>query len=304
MPPATLTQPLEIYDDRLTALIAAEAQLELLADCARWSEGPVYLPDQDSLVWSDVEGNCLYRWSADQGVTLWLEPSNYQNGHARDRQGRIVACSHGERGIVRRETDGSWRLLVDRFRGLRLNSPNDVTVKRDGTIWFTDPSFGLTQPDQGYGGQQEQPGSFVYRFDPASREITAVITEMDRPNGLCFSPDERLLYVSDTSAHEHPQLHRYVRVYPLIDGCRVGQGRVFVTVSPGEPDGIRCDRQGNLFACAQDGVHIFDPEGTLLGKIRTPQTSSNLTFGGAKRDQLFITATNCLYRIALQTRGD
>lgn len=299
----TLTQPLEIYEERFTELVPPDAELERLADCAQWSEGPVYLPADDAVVWSDVEGNCLYRWSPQEGVSTWLQPSNYQNGHSRDPAGRIVACSHGERGILRQEADGNWHLLVDHFRGKRLNSPNDVTVKSDGTIWFTDPSFGLTQPEQGYGGQQEQPGSFVYRYDPDTDELTAVITEMERPNGLTFSPDESYLYVSDTSAHEHPQLHRYVRRYPVIDGCRVGLGKVFAEVSPGEPDGIRCDRQGHLFACAQDGVHIFDPDGTCLGKIRVPHTSSNITFGGPNCDQLFIAATNCLYRISLNTQG-
>ena len=214
-----------------------------------------------------------------------------------------MACSHGDRTIVRQEHSGEWRTLVDRYQGKRLNSPNDITVKSDGTIWFTDPPFGLTQPGQGCGGEQEQPGSFIYRFDRATGEIEAAITEMTRPNGLVSSPDESVLYVSDTSAFEDPSLYHDIRVYDVIEGKKAVNGRIFVVVDPGQPDGICIDQAGNLFSSSKDGVQVYDPEGDYLGKMLTPEVYANLTFGGKQRDRLFIAAGGSLYAIDLQTQG-
>ncbi len=294
---------IEIYDERMNGLIHPEALLEKIADGAVWSEGPVYFHEDDSVVWSDAHGNRLLHWSAQDGVRVIRDPSHYQGGNYRDREGRLVSCSAGDRAIIRREHDGRWQVLVDRYQGNRFNSPNDLVVKRDGTIWFTDPPYGLTQPNQGYGGVEEQAGSFVYRFDPVTQEIDAVVTEMERPNGLAFSPDESLLYVSDTSGFDYPQGHHYIRVYEVVDGRWVRNGRVFVVVEPGQPDGFRFDEQGNLFTSSADSVQVFAPDGTRLGKICTPGTCANLTFGGREHDRLFVAAGSALYAIDLNTHG-
>lgn len=297
------SEAIEIYDERMRELIPADATVVKIAQGEVHSEGPVYFKEDDSVVWSDVNGNCVFRWSASDGVSIIRKPSHYQNGNYRDTEGRLVACSHGDRAIVRREHNGEWQILVGRYQGNRLNSPNDLVVKSDGTIWFTDPPFGLTQPNQGYGGDEEQPGSFVYRFDPETREIDAVITEMERPNGIAFSPDESLLYVSDTSAFEHPQEHHYIRVYDVVDNRRVANSRIFATVSPGQPDGFRVDECGNIFTSSSDSVQVYAPDGTRLGKILVPETCANLTFGGKEGNRLFIAAGKSLYAIELNTRG-
>lgn len=294
---------IEIYDDRAKALLRPGATLQKLAGGAVHGEGPVYFHEDDSLVWSDAHDNRLLRWSSTDGNQVIREPSDYQSGNYRDLEGRLVSCSSGLRAIIRQEEDGQWQVLVDRYRGKRLNSPNDLVVKSDGTIWFTDPAFGLTQESQGYGGEQEQAGDFVYRFDPNSGEIDAVIKEMERPNGIAFSPDESLLYVSDTSAVEHPRQHHYIRVYEVIENRYVGEGRVFASISPGQPDGFRLDVEGNIFTSSADSVQIYAPDGTRLGKIFVPEICANLTFGGKNRDRLFITAKTSLYAIDLNTKG-
>ncbi|MEO1510028.1 MAG: SMP-30/gluconolactonase/LRE family protein [Cyanobacteria bacterium J06633_23] len=280
------------------ALISEEATLQKLAEGLDHSEGPVYMPEDDSVIWSDVSGNRLYRWSP-IGVSVIRDPSHHQNGNCRDLEGRLVSCSHGQRAIVRRDYDGEWRVLVSHYRGNRLNSPNDLVVRSDGSIWFTDPPFGLTQPNEGYGGNQEQPGSFVYCFNPATKEITAVIKEMERPNGLAFSPDEKILYVSDTSQVNYPQGHHYIRAYDI---CKkqASNGRVFAVIEPGQPDGLKVDTAGNVFASSQDSVQIYSPDGTRLGKILLPEVCANLTFGGPNGRSLFITAGKSLYTICLK----
>lgn len=229
--------------------------------------------------------------------------SHYQSGNYRDTEGRIVACSQGQRAIIRREQDGEWKVLVDRYQKRRLNSPNDLVVKSDGTIWFTDPPYGLTQPNQGYGGNEEQAGSYVYRFDPKTGEIYPVVTEMERPNGLAFSPDESLLYVSDTSEFDYSQGHHYIRVYQVLEGRYANNGGVFAVIEPGQPDGLRIDEHGNVFTSSQDSIQVYSPDGACLGKILVPETCTNLTFGGHKRNRLFITAGKSLYVINLNTRG-
>jgi len=298
-----MTEAIEIYDDRLRKLVRLGASLQKVANGAVHSEGPVYFHEDDSVVWSDAHGNCLLRWSASDGVSVLRNPSDYQSGNYRDLEGRLVACSSGGRAIIRREHDGQWQVLVNRCQGKRLNSPNDLVVKRDGTIWFTDPPYGITQPDQGYGGEQEQPGSFVYRFDPTTSEIDAVVTDMVRPNGLAFSPDEHLLYVSDTAAFNIPGGPHHIRVYSVVNERQVTNGRVFAVIAPGQPDGLRVDEHGNIFTSSKDSVQVYAPDGTRLGKIRVPETCANLTFGGLERDRLFITAGKSLYAIDLNTRG-
>lgn len=298
----TLSNVIEIYNDRMRQLVRSDASLEKLTDGAVHSEGPVYFED-DSVVYSDAHDNRLLNWSARDGVGVLRDPSDYQNGNYRDLEGRLVSCSGGLRAIIRQEHDGQWQVLCDRYQGKRLNSPNDLVVKSDGTIWFTDPPYGITEPNQGYGGEQEQPGSYVYRFDPATNEISAVITDMLRPNGLAFSPDEQLLYVSDSSAFNIPDGYHHVRVYDVNEGRSIVNGRVFAVIDPGQPDGLRIDEQGNVFISSEDSVQVYTPDGTRLGKILVPETVANLTFGGRNRDRLIIAAGHSLYAIDLNTRG-
>lgn len=298
-----MPKAIEIYDDRLRAIVRSDASLQQLAKGAVHSEGPVYFHEDDSIVWSDAHGNRLLRWSATDNVSVLRDPSDYQSGNYRDLEGRLVACSSGLRAIIRHEDDGEWKVLVDRYQGKRLNSPNDLVVKSDGTIWFTDPPYGITEPNQGYGGEQEQPGSYVYRFDPASGEIYPIVTDMVRPNGLAFSPDESLLYVSDTAAFNIPGGPHHIRVYEVVGGRHVTNGRVFCVIEPGQPDGLRVDEHGNVFTSSQDSVQVYAPDGTQLGKILVPEISTNLTFGGKEGDRLLITAGKSLYAIDLNTRG-
>ncbi len=301
--PFQVSNTIEIYDDRMSAIVNPDATLHKLADGAVHTEGPVYIPNDGSVVYSDAHGNRLLRWSAEDGVTVLRNLSDYQNGNCLDLDGRIVACSGGLRAIIRQEHDGEWKVLVDRYKGKRLNSPNDLVVKSDGTIWFTDPPYGITEPNQGYGGEQEQPGSYVYRFDPATGNIDAVITDMLRPNGLTFSPDERTLYVSDSSAFNIPNGYHHVRAYDWADDRQVANGRVFAVINPGQPDGLCVDESGHVFVTAQDGVHIYMPDGTQLGKILVPETCANVTLGGKTGNCLFIAAGHALYSIDLKIQG-
>jgi gluconolactonase len=298
-----ISETVEVYDDRMSALILSKVLLQKLAGGAIHSEGPVYIHEDDSVVWSDAHNNRLLRWSAKDGVSILRDPSDYQSGNYRDLEGRLVACSSGLRAIIRQEHDRQWQVLVDRYQGKRFNSPNDLVVKRDGTIWFTDPPYGITEPNQGYGGEQEQPGSFVYRFDPATHDLDAVITDMVRPNGLTFSPDEKLLYVSDTAAFNIPHAPHHIRVYDVVHDRQVINGRVFAVIDPGQPDGMCVDEQGNVFTSSGDSVQVYAPDGQRLGKILVPETPANLTFGGQERNRLFITAGTSLYAIDLNTRG-
>lgn len=296
---------IEICDPRMEDLVSPTAVLIQLDDSSGHTEGPVYIPADDSVIWSDVSGDRVLRWHPKnpKTVTIWRQPAHFQNGNALDLEGRIVACSHGDRAIVRQEHSGQWRILADRYQGKRLNSPNDITVKSDGTLWFTDPPFGLTQASQGCGGEPELPGSFVFRFDPATGDLDAVIKEMIRPNGLVFSPDESLLYVSDTSAYEDPNLYHHIRQYRLVEGRAVANGQTFAVVSPGQPDGLCVDLRGNLFVSAQDGIQVYSPAGQYLGKMPVPGICANVTFGGVQRNRLFIAAGSSLYAIDLKTQG-
>ena len=298
-----MSEGIEIYDDRFKSLLYPNTKLQKLTDGAVHGEGPVYFHEDDSVIWSDAHDNRLLRWNPTDGNSVIRNPSDYQSGNYRDLEGRLVSCSSGQRAVIRREHDGQWQVLVDRYQGNRLNSPNDLVVKSDGTIWFTDPTFGITQSNQGYGGEQEQAGDFVFRFDLETGEIDAVIKEMERPNGLAFSPDESLLYVSDTSAVEHPQQHHDICVYEVRENRYVENGRVFAKVEPGQPDGFRVDVHGNIFTSSADSVQVYAPDGACLGKILVPEVCTNLTFGGKEKNRLFITGESSLYAIDLNTKG-
>jgi len=301
----TLPTTIEIFDDRLRPVVAGAPQLARLCSGARWSEGPVWMAEDDSVLWSDIPNDRMLRWSARDGMRVWREHVEFTNGHTRDLDGSLLHCSHGLRAVFRTAPDGSGqRIVVDRWQGKRFNAPNDIVVKSDGTIWFTDPPYGLIVPEEGHGGESEIGDCYAFRFDPHTGALDPVTDLPEHPNGLAFSPDERLLYVSDTSGALPGQGTRHcIWVFDVEQGRSLRNGRVFAEISPGVPDGFRVDHRGWLYTSSQDSVQVYHPDGTLLGKIRVPEKVGNLTFGGPDRDVLYIAASTSLYRIRLATRG-
>ncbi len=294
-----------VRDPRLAQLMAPQPIPERVATGARWSEGPVWIAEHGCVLWSDIPNNRILRWSERDGMDTWRAGVEYTNGHARERDGSILHCSHGLRAIYRTAVDGTGQsIVVDRWRGKRLNSPNDVIVKSDGTIWFTDPPYGLIVPEEGHGGESEIGACHVFRFDPLNATLDSVADLPEHPNGLAFSPDERLLYVSDTSRAlaGHGENH-CIWVFDVNDDSALSGGRVFAEISPGVPDGLRIDTRGWLYVGAANGVQVLHPDGTLLGTILVPEVVGNLVFGGPDLDTLYITASTSLYRIKLATRG-
>lgn len=291
-----------IEDPRMEALLRADAVLQRLCTGAIWSEGPVWW-DDGSVTWSDIPNNRMLKWSPAEGMTVFRSPSNHTNGHTRDREGRMVSCEHSGRRISRTELDGTVATVVDRFEGKRLNSPNDVVVKSDGTIWFTDPPYGIISDYEGVAAESEIGANYVYRFDPADGSLAIACDDFQRPNGLAFSPDESLLYVSDTSRSHDPDGNHHIRVFDIKDGRYPTNGRVFAVIEPGLSDGFRLDVAGNLFTSSADSIQVFAPDGKRLGKIFVPEVISNCTFGGRDRSTLFITASTSLYSIELATKG-
>ena len=288
----------EVYDDGFAAMLPDGARLERHCTGMEWVEGPVYVAVGDYVLWSDIPNDRVMRWSRADGCSVHLQPAGYHNGHYLDRQGRLVNCEHGERRISRTEADGTVVTLADRYRGKRLNSPNDLVVKSDGTIWFTDPPYGILTDREGHESESELGANHVFRLDPKSGDLSIVSDEMDRPNGICFSPDESLLYVADTGEP------RDIRVFDVIDGDGLANNRVFATVRPGVADGFRVDTEGNLFTSAWDGVQVYSPGGELLGKILVPEDrTANCAFGGPDKSRLFITADKSLYSIPLNVTG-
>lgn len=299
-----MSNDFEVFDGAFKDMLLPDSRLEALASPAIWAEGPVWLPDRDAVVFSDVKGNRMFIWSEKDGVAVFRQPSNYNNGNTLDRQRRIISCEHGRRCISRTEPDGAVTVLVDRFDGKRFNSPNDVVVKSDDSIWFTDPPYGIIGNDEGYMANSQIVGCWVYRFVPETGEIDVVTVDVQRPNGLCFSPDESLMYVADMSLVEFPTLgRRQLTVYDVVDGKRLGNGRKLVDVAPGIPDGFRVDKAGRIFTSSEDAIQVISPDGRLLGKIKVPERISNCTFGGRNQDILYITASTTLYRVRLATSG-
>ena len=287
-------------DPRFRALIHPNAQLKQLATGFEWTEGPVWFPAAQMLVFSDIPAHRMIRWTAETGCSIFREDSGYSNGNSRDPQGRLVTCQHGARRVIRTEADGSHTILASHHGGKRLNSPNDVVVKSDGSIWFTDPTYGILSDLEGYRADPEQPGSYVYRIPPQGGEPVPVITSFTQPNGLCFSPDERLLYVAESGSSHDDQVPPVIRVFDVgADGVTLSNQRDFALIDAGLPDGIRCDDKGNLWSSAADGIHVFAPDGALLGKFHIPEVVSNLCFGGPRGNRLFITGTTSLYMLAV-----
>ena len=285
-------------DPQFASYVLGNAPVKRLATGFDWVEGPVWFGDMGCLLFSDIPNNRILRLD-DAGVSTFRSPSNFSNGHTRDLQGRLISCEHGGRRVTRTEWDGRVTVIADSYQGKPLNSPNDVIVARDGAIWFSDPHYGIMTDYEGYRAEQELPCN-VYRVDPDGR-IEAVITDMACPNGLAFSPDERLLYVADTGRmfSDDPQ---HIRVYDMVDG-RPANGRLFHTIAPGCADGIRLDSDGNLWSSAGDGVHCIAPDGRRLGRILVPERVSNICFGGRAKNRLFITATTSVYSVVLNRKG-
>jgi gluconolactonase len=289
----------EIVDPRFAGLVVGHEVVERLWTGGRWLEGPVWFGDGRYLLFSDIPNNRILRWDERTGrVEPFREPADNANGNTRDLVGRLVTCEHLTRRVTRTNHDGTITVLMDSYDGRPLNAPNDVIVSRDGAVWFSDPGWGITG---NYEGDQadEEIGRYVWRIDPSTGAGSPVVEGMSRPNGLCFSPDETRLYVVDVG---------HIRVFDM-DGTRPVNGRLFVDMAPGGSDGIRCDRDGNLWAAAGDGgagfdgVHCYAPDGTLLGRIHLPETCSNLVFGGVKKNRLFMTASRSLYSVYVEALG-
>jgi gluconolactonase len=254
------------------------------------------------LLFSDIPNNRIMRW-VEGGVSVFREPSDFANGHTRDRQGRLVGCSHHSRSITRTEIDGSITILVDRYRGMRLNSPNDVVVKSDGSVWFTDPQYGINTDYEG-GKQTPELAPNLYRLEPETGILDVVADDFSGPNGLCFSPDESRLYVTESGGQFDEKPERHIRVFDIAaDGKSLRNGRFFHAVEPGFADGIRCDETGNIWSSAGDGVHCISSKGKLLGRVMINAAVSNIAFGGRNRSRLFICAGTTLYAVYTNTRG-
>jgi gluconolactonase len=287
----------EVLDPRFEACFIGHVAVEHLWTGGRWLEGPAWLAAGRYLVFSDIPNNRLMRFDETDGsVSAFRAPSNNCNGNTVDRQGRIVTCEHLTRRVTRTEHDGSITVIADSYDGKRLNSPNDVVVRSDGTIWFTDPDYGIMTDYEGDRATREQDGCHVYFADPDKGTLTRVIDHMDHPNGLAFSPDEKTLYVADTGAPKNMRKFE-------VDGLKITDQGVFATCTSGAFDGFRVDTRGNIWTSAADGVHCYDPDGTLIGKIRIPELVSNVAFGGPKRNRLFITARQSLYSVFVVANG-
>ncbi|MFF6814075.1 SMP-30/gluconolactonase/LRE family protein [Streptomyces sp. NPDC012403] len=291
----------DILDDRFRTGRCAngDSRLEVLYDGCRWAEGPLYLPAWRQLIWSDIPNDRILRWDEATGtVGVFRAPAGHSNGNTVDRQGRLVTCEQGNRRVTRTEPDGTVTVLADRYAGKRLNSPNDSVVRSDGTIWFSDPDFGITSDYEGHRADSEIGACNVYRIDPLSGEVHLAAEGFEGPNGVVLSPDESRLYVSDSRAAR-------IHVYGVREDGTLSDGEVFAEARGDVHfDNIRFDDEGRLWAAAlDDGVHCYDPDGTLIGRLRVPEPVSNIAFGGPKNNRLFITATTSLYSLVMSVTG-
>lgn len=293
----------EYYDKRFYDLTVPNAEVEELFSQCRWAEGPVWFNDGGYLVFSDIPNRRLLRWIPDLGIHVFRAESDFANGNTRDLRGRLITCEHGKRRVTRTEVDGSITVLADRYDGKRLNSPNDVVVKANGTVWFTDPDYGIMSDYEGFRASMEQKGCNVYCCDPQTGQITIVADSLVKPNGLAFSPDESLLYIADSGLSHDPKGPHHIYVFNVAGENGLSNARVFCEINPGVADGIRVDIYGNVWSSCGDGVLCVAPDGSVLGKIRIPQVVSNLTFGGQRKNRLFITANKSLYSVYVATTG-
>jgi gluconolactonase len=296
----------EVLDARFNACLIGHARVERLWTGCRWAEGPAWFGGGRYLVWSDIPNNRMMRFDeCDASVSEFRKNSHYSNGNSVDRQGRLVTCEHHGRRVSRTEHDGTIITLASHFNGKRLNSPNDLCVKSDGSIWFTDPFYGLVIDYEGEKAAMEQDGCHVYRIDGQSGDLTRVATDFDKPNGIAFSPDEKFLYIADTGISHTQNGPKHIRKFAVsADGKTLGKNSIFADCTAGLFDGFRFDTEGRLWTSAGDGVHCYDADGTLIGKIKIPELVSNVCFGSAKLNRLFICGTTSLYSVYLAVNGN
>jgi len=300
-----LTDTFEVIDERFRKLAFGNVHLEKLYTGCRWAEGPAWFAAGRYLVWSDIPNDRMMRWDETDGsVSVFRQPAMNTNGHTVDREGRLVSCEHRGRCVSRTEHDGKRTVLADRFEGKRFNSPNDLVVKSDGSIWFTDPSYGIDSDYEGDAAPSEIGACCVYRIAPDLKTVTRVANDFVQPNGLAFSPDESLLYIVDTGATHKENGPRHIRRFRVNgDGATLGGGEVFAECGNGLFDGLRVDVHGNIWTSAGDGVHCYAADGKLIGKVKVPEVVANVCFGGPKLNRLFICGTTSLYSVFLNTRG-
>ena len=298
-----MSSDFEILDALFASFVIGNAPLEHLHTGMRWAEGPVYFADARHLLVSDIPNDRMLRVPDEGGISVFRQPSNFANGSTRDAQGRLVTCEHGGRRVTRTELDGSTTVLADRVNDRRLNSPNDVVVRSDGSVWFTDPPYGILTDYEGHRADSELDGCYVFRLDPGTGNLEIVADDMVKPNGLAFSCDETVLYIADSGASHDPHGPHHIRAYDVRNGRTLTRSRVVAEISPGVPDGLTVDSEDYIWCSAGDGVHCLSPDGTPLGRIRVPETVSNCTFGGPKNNRLFVTATTSLYAIYLDRSG-
>jgi len=295
----------EVFDPEFATCLAGPERVARLWTGGRWCEGPAWFAAHGTLVWSDIPNNRMLRYDDLNGtVGTFRAPSNNANGNTVDREGRLVTCEHLARRVTRTEHDGRITVLADRWQGKRLNSPNDVVVRSDGSVWFTDPSYGILSDYEGAPAESEIGACHVYRIDPDTAAVERVADDFVKPNGLAFSPDESLLYIADTGASHDPDGPRHIRRFQVSsDGCSLSASSLFATCGNGLFDGFRLDTKGRLWCSARDGVHTYAADGRLLGKILIPETVANVCFGGPKRNRLYICATSSLYAVYLKANG-
>ncbi len=301
---------MHVFDTRFEPVARGAGELIRLCTGATWSEGPVWMHEDQSVLWSDIPSNRILRWHAQDGMSVWREKAEFANGHTREADGALLHCSHGLRAIVRTRfgsdlSEQRDEIVVDNYQGRRLNSPNDVVVKSDGTIWFTDPPYGIVSNHEGYQAPSELGDCYVFRFDPADGSLRIVTSLVEEPNGLAFSPDESILYISDTSAALQSDGcgNHHIMAFDVMNGQDLHHPRVFATIEPGLSDGFRLDAHGYLYTSCAAGVLVYHPDGSKMAWIEVPEKVGNLTFGGAQHNVLYIAASQSLYCIALDTQG-
>ncbi|MBO9402928.1 SMP-30/gluconolactonase/LRE family protein [Shimia sp. R9_3] len=297
----TRAQLYDIVKPEFRDLIHENLSLTRISSGHVWTEGPVWFPAHKQLLFSDIPNQRLCRWTPDGGTSVFRTPSNFANGNTRDLQGRLVTCQHGTRSVVRTEHDGSQKVIADSHDGKRLNSPNDVIVHSDGSIWFSDPTYGILSDLEGSRADPEQEGNFVYRVAPDGQGIRPVATDFVQPNGLAFSRDESRLYVAESGSSHDASVPSILKVYDVMSDGALANVCDFSEIDNGLPDGLRVDQHDNLWCSANDGVHIFAPTGDLIGKVLVPERVANLTFGGERGNVLFITATTSVYSVFVNT---
>jgi gluconolactonase len=300
----------EVFDHRFAAIAHGAGPLEQLCTGAVWSEGPVWMREDGSVLWSDIPNNRMLRWHADAGMSVWRDHIDFTNGHAREADGSLLHCSHGRRAIVRTRFGPGLQspadeVVVSHWQGRRLNSPNDIVVKSDGTLWFTDPPYGIVSDREGHRADSEIGACHVFRFDPVRGVLRIASDYLEHPNGLAFSPDESVLYVSDTSAalRSDGGGHHHIVAFDVIDGQDLVDPRIFAVITPGLADGFKLDVHGHLYTSSEDSVQVYAADGTRIGRIAVPEKVGNLSFGGVDGNELYICASSSLYRITLATRG-